>query len=51
VAKSGEIALLHVGEVEDPFVPFPLNRLMMDIVKDRENIDILIDKIFSMYTV
>lgn len=51
VSKSGEIALLYVGEVEDPFVPLPLNRLMMDINKDRENIDIVIDKIYNMYTV
>jgi hypothetical protein len=31
VATSGEISLMHVGEVEDPFIPLPLSRLMMDV--------------------
>ena len=31
VATSGEITLMHVGEVEDPFIPLPLSRLMMDV--------------------
>jgi len=50
VAVSGEISLMHVGEVDDPFIPVPLKKLMMDIVIDRERIDIVIDKIFNMYS-
>jgi len=51
VASSGEISLMHVGEVEDPFIPLPLSRLMMDVLEDRELIDTVIDKIYNMYTV
>ncbi len=50
VGPSGEISLLHVGEVDDPFIPLPLNRLLLDIGKDREKIDTVIDKIFNMFT-
>lgn len=50
VGPSGEISLLHVGEVDDPFIPLPLSRLLLDIVKDREKIDTVIDKIFNMFT-
>lgn len=42
---------MHVGEVDDPFIPLPLSKLMMDIVKDRDQIDNVIDKIYNMYTV
>jgi hypothetical protein len=50
VALSGEITLMHVGEVDDPFIPLPLSRLMMDITQNREQIDIVIDKIYNMFT-
>lgn len=49
VSQSGEISLIHVGEVDDPFIPLPLSRLMMDVYKDREHIDIVIDKIYNIY--
>jgi hypothetical protein len=48
VAASGEITLLHVGEVDDPFIPLPVQKLMMEIVNDREKIDVVIDKIYNM---
>lgn len=50
VAQSGEITLMHVGEVDDPFIPLPLSRLMMDVTNNRESIDIVIDKIYNMFT-
>ena len=49
VSSTGEIALLHVGDVENPFIPLPHNKLLMDLTDDRERIDALIDKISAMW--
>ena len=48
--SSGEVQLLHVGDVDDPFVPLPLSKIMMDVLQDRERLDIVIDKIYNMYS-
>ena len=31
VALTGEISLMHVGDVESPFIPLPHNKLLMDL--------------------
>jgi hypothetical protein len=49
VAPTGEISLLHVGDVENPFIPLPQNKLLLDLNDDRERIDLLIDKISNMW--
>jgi hypothetical protein len=50
VAPTGEISLLHVGDVESPFIPLPHNKLLLDLSEDRERIDILIEKISQMWS-
>lgn len=37
-----------MGDVEDPFVPFPKEKLLFNVVNDREQIDYLIDKISTV---
>jgi hypothetical protein len=39
-----------VGEIQDPFVPFPRERLVYKVVEDRERIDVFLDKLLNMHT-
>lgn len=47
---SGEIQLMFVADVEDPFIPLPLSKIMMDLSQDRDKIDAIIDKITNLFT-
>lgn len=46
---NGEPTILWVGDVTDPFVPFPKERLMLNAVQDREKIDIFLDKLVNLH--
>lgn len=48
---NGEPTILWVGDVQDPFVPFPQEKLMLNLVKDREKIDIFLDKLINFHNV
>ena len=50
VNTACEISLLHVGDVKDAFIPLPLSKLMLDIHKDRERLNAVIDKVISMFS-
>lgn len=34
----------------DPFIPFPKEKLILNLVKDRERIDVFLDKLLLMHT-
>jgi len=42
---NGEPTILWVGDVVDPFIPLPKEKLMLNVANDREKIDIFLDKI------
>jgi hypothetical protein len=42
---NGEPTILWVGDVYDPFIPFPKERLILKLEDDREKIDIFLDKL------
>lgn len=46
---DAEPTILWVGDVSDPFVPFPKEGLMLNLVDDREKIDTFLDKLIAMY--
>ncbi len=48
---NGEPTILWVGDIQDPFVPFPKEKLMMKVVEEREKIDIFLDKLLSFHNV
>ena len=50
VNANCEISLLHVGDIKDAFIPLPLSRLMLDVVKDRDRLNTVLDKVISMYS-
>lgn len=33
----------------DPFIPFPKEKLMLNLVRDRERIDVFLDKLLLMH--
>lgn len=41
---------MFVADVEDPFIPLPLSKIMMDLSQDRDKIDAIIDKITNLFT-
>lgn len=46
---NGEPTILWVADIEHPFVPFPKQKLMMNVVEDREKIDIFLDKLVNFH--
>jgi protein transport protein SEC24 len=46
---NGEPNILWVGDINDPFVPYPKEKLMMNVVDDRMKIDIFLDKLVMMH--
>jgi hypothetical protein len=48
---NGEPTILWVGDIEDPFVPLPKEKLMLRLVEDREKIDIFLDKLPNYHTI
>ena len=42
---------MWVGDINDPFVPYPKNKLMMKVVEDREKIDIFLDRLLTLHKV
>ena len=40
-----------MGDIDDPFLPLPAKKLQMNVEKDREQIDILLDKLYNSYGV
>ena len=46
---NGEPQILQVGDTNDPFVPLPANKLLMNVVDDGERLYALIDKIYNMH--
>jgi protein transport protein SEC24 len=48
--SGGEPTLLWVGDINDPFVPLPKEKLMLKVIEDRERIDVFLDKLLVMHT-
>ena len=48
---NGEPTIMWVADVESPFVPFPKSKLMMNVVNDREKIDIFLDKLINFHNI
>ena len=46
---NGEPSIVWVGEVNDPFIPFPKEKLMLKLIEDRERIDVFLDKLVAMH--
>ncbi len=46
---NGEPNVMWVGEIMDPFIPYPREKLMLNLVRDRERIDIFLDKLINMH--
>jgi hypothetical protein len=47
---NGEPTILWVGDIQDPFVPLPKEKLLLRIVEDREKIDLFLDKLLNLHT-
>ena len=41
---------MYVGDIADPFIPLPKEKLMLKLVDDREKIDIFLDKLLNFHT-
>lgn len=48
---NGEPTILWVGDIIDPFIPLPKEKLMLNLVNDREKIDIFLDKLLNFHTI
>ena len=46
---NGDPTILWVADTSDPFAPFPMSRLMLNVVHDKERIENFLDKLLSKY--
>jgi len=47
---NGEPLILQVGDINDPYVPMPASKLLMNVAEEGERIHALLDKIYNMYS-
>jgi len=47
---GGEPTVLWVGDIVDPFVPLPKEKLLLRLIEDREMIDAFLDKLLVLHT-
>ena len=47
---NGDPLILQVGETQEPYVPMPASKLLMNVTDDSDRIYALIDKIYNMYS-
>jgi len=47
--ETKEPSILWVTDVDEPFVPFPQEKLMLNVTDDRARIDALLDRLISLY--
>jgi hypothetical protein len=47
--ENAEPSIFLVNDVEDPFVPLPIDAVKLSVIDDRERIDIFLDKLITMY--
>jgi hypothetical protein len=48
--ESAEPTILNVGDINNPFVPLPFTKLMLNVANDKSRLESLIDKIYNSYT-
>ena len=46
---NGEPQILQVGDLNDPFVPLPASKLLMNVTENGERLYALLDKIYNMF--
>ena len=46
---NAEPSVYWVSDVDDPFVPYPKQGLMLNLKEDRERIDAFLDKLVALY--
>ena len=42
--------ILQVGDINDPYIPMPANKLLLNVTEDRERLLALLDKVYNMYS-
>ena len=47
---NAEPSILWVGDIQDPFVPLPKDKILLRLVEDREKIDVFLDKLLNIHT-
>ena len=48
--ESAEPTILNVGDINNPFVPLPFTKLMLNVASDKSRLESLIDKVYNSYT-
>jgi hypothetical protein len=49
IDPNAEPSVFWVSDVDDPFVPFPREGLMVNVKDDRERIDAFLEKLVALY--
>ena len=47
--ENGEPQILQVSDIEDPYIPLPTTKLLLNMVEDGDRIYALLDKIYNLY--
>lgn len=47
---NGEPLILQVGDVNDPYIPLPPSKLLMNVVEDADSIYNLLDKLYNFFS-
>ena len=47
---NAEPVILQVGDIQEPYIPLPPSKLLMNVSEDGERLFALIDKIYNFYS-
>ena len=47
---NAEPLILQVGDIQDPYIPLPPSKLLMNVSEDGERLFALLDKIYNFYS-
>jgi protein transport protein SEC24 len=48
--ENADPTILNVGDIQNPFVPLPFQKLALNVATDIDRLNNLLDKIYNMYT-
>ena len=46
---DADLKVMQVGDLQEPFTPFPAETFLLNVQTDRERIDAFLDKLITIY--
>jgi len=48
--ENADPTILNIGDIQNPFVPLPFEKLALNVATDIDRLNNLLDKVYNIYT-